>query len=318
MSTNNAIEGEDILQFSPPAESDNGSWLRDYNEEQETRAALEELGRTYLSEMPETLYELRAQIEAAIAAGADLNLLESATTTAHQIKGTAGSLGFHELSRLAGEIEKDLKEATLDCETPERQPLIKALVVVADIEAWLEAWQDNNKSWVNPTRPMPLVGESESEEGTFVWENPACEASLDISGTGLKLVFVVDANLLRAQSLAGLLRRDGQWQVEILPGGVKVLAALEDCRPDVLILDAEGEDLSGFDICRMIRCHPKWADLSIILLTEDTSVQCREAIFQCGASDFVVKPVVEHELLSRLACMQGSKFRRVEVDYKTA
>ncbi|MBP6746022.1 Hpt domain-containing protein [bacterium] len=73
----------------------------------ETEEAIAELGCIYLLELPNELEQMNREIQAA-AAKHDSSALRQATNRAHQIKGTAGSLGFVNLSQIATALEKEL------------------------------------------------------------------------------------------------------------------------------------------------------------------------------------------------------------------
>jgi len=291
-------------------------WKQQQHEAEETLRALEELGKAYVCDMPEMLYEMRNQISAVMQAGEGCDLLQSATTTAHQIKGTAGSLGFPELSRLASQIETLLESVSANFAAG---PLASALIVVADIENWIESFQDDCNDDAT-TLLEPLLGPQSEHQLAPDFEpdlEPALEPALgpalepesiyiDMlpkSSYSQTRVFVVDNNELSVQSLTKILKSQGDYQVHAMNCSVKVLAAMDDYEPDLVIVDADGADLTGFDICRMIRCHPKWERLHIILMTADTHLDCRRAIYRSGASDFIVKPLVEEELVNRLAML---------------
>lgn len=73
----------------------------------ETEEAIAEFGCIYLLELPNELEQLNIEIMAA-AAKNDSNAIRQATNRAHQIKGTAGSLGFVTLSQISAALEKEL------------------------------------------------------------------------------------------------------------------------------------------------------------------------------------------------------------------
>lgn len=321
--TATAVDYE-VLQFDPPvdeldeepgtAPGEGDSWrLRlALEEEQETLEALQALGRAYISDVPEMLYDLRGQISSAMESGtvcessaqsSDGNCsgpLPSAITIAHQMRGTAGSLGFPELSRLAGEVEALL---TSTAALPDGQVLARALMLVAEIEMWIEAWQDDHKdATCEAAAPAPVYFEAPGPAYQEAPPEPPVETCPEIVESPAPRALIVDNNDLRVQVLTRILRNYG-YQVQSLPCDVRVLPALEDCPVDLLIVDADGDGLTGFDICRMIRCHPQWARLPIILMTVDTDLDSRQAIYASGASDFIVKPIVEDELCMRLCLM---------------
>jgi diguanylate cyclase (GGDEF)-like protein len=80
----------------------------------------------------------------------------------------------------------------------------------------------------------------------------------------------------------------------------QILEKLEEVRPEVLLLDVNMRDLSGFDLCRMIRAMPRWQDLIILFVTAEGALASRVVGFQVGGDDYLLKPVVREELLARL------------------
>jgi DNA-binding response OmpR family regulator len=81
-------------------------------------------------------------------------------------------------------------------------------------------------------------------------------------------------------------------------------------RPDLLILDIEMPQLSGIDLCQVVRNDPQWSELPIIFLSARTDAETIQRVFTIGADDYVNKPVVEPELVARvLNRLERSKIR---------
>ncbi len=74
---------------------------------------------------------------------------------------------------------------------------------------------------------------------------------------------------------------------------------LPSVNPDLLILDVEMPQLNGIALCQAIRANPNWQSLPIVFLTAHQDSTTVQQIFAAGADDYVVKPVVGQELLSR-------------------
>lgn len=75
---------------------------------------------------------------------------------------------------------------------------------------------------------------------------------------------------------------------------------LEQTDPDLLILDVEMPDLSGIDLCLVVRHDPHWSELPVLFLSDFTDAQSVQQMFTVGADDFVNKPIVGPELVARV------------------
>jgi diguanylate cyclase (GGDEF)-like protein len=67
-----------------------------------------------------------------------------------------------------------------------------------------------------------------------------------------------------------------------------------------VLLDAMLPEVSGWDAIRIMRTMPEWRDVPILFLTGRTDLESRIAAFDAGADDYLAKPLVPEELLSRV------------------
>jgi diguanylate cyclase (GGDEF)-like protein len=70
--------------------------------------------------------------------------------------------------------------------------------------------------------------------------------------------------------------------------------------PDLLILDVEMPKIGGIELCQAVRTAPNWQGLPILFLTAHRDLETIQGIFAAGADDYLVKPVVAPELLTRI------------------
>jgi DNA-binding response OmpR family regulator len=75
---------------------------------------------------------------------------------------------------------------------------------------------------------------------------------------------------------------------------------LEDTAPDLLILDVEMPELSGIDLCQVVRNDPRWSELPVLFLSARTDIETIQSVFTVGADDYVSKPIVGPELVARI------------------
>jgi len=75
---------------------------------------------------------------------------------------------------------------------------------------------------------------------------------------------------------------------------------LEAASPDLLILDINMPQISGIELCQVVRNDSLWGGLPILFLTAHTDTEIVNQVFAAGADDFVSKPIVGPELVTRI------------------
>ncbi|HEV2177782.1 MAG TPA: response regulator [Terriglobia bacterium] len=76
--------------------------------------------------------------------------------------------------------------------------------------------------------------------------------------------------------------------------------AIETCSPEMVILDVDMPHLSGIELCRVLRSDPRRAGLPVVFLTGFSDAETVSRVFAAGADDFVSKPIVGPELVTRI------------------
>ncbi|MEM9153660.1 MAG: response regulator [Cyanobacteria bacterium P01_F01_bin.33] len=112
-------------------------------------------------------------------------------------------------------------------------------------------------------------------------------------------VLVVDDD---PQFLSALQRDLAPWQFQLatLDDPTRFWQVLEDAVPDVLVLDVAMPDVSGIELCQMLRSDLRWQQLPAIFLTAREDAETQNRAFASGADDFIVKPVAARELAHRI------------------
>ncbi len=75
---------------------------------------------------------------------------------------------------------------------------------------------------------------------------------------------------------------------------------LKETQPDLVLLDVDMPDVTGLELCRLIRADADWAELPVVMLTGTVRPADVSSLFAAGADDYVAKPVVGPELISRI------------------
>ena len=113
-----------------------------------------------------------------------------------------------------------------------------------------------------------------------------------------RLVLVVDDELAARLIMRATLEEDGFDVVEAA-SAAQALALFEDCRPDVVLLDVLLPDGDGVALCEQIRAQPAGRDVPIAMVTGVNDSQSIRRAFQCGATDFITKPIAWGTLAHR-------------------
>ena len=112
-------------------------------------------------------------------------------------------------------------------------------------------------------------------------------------------VMVVDDDPATLAALSSLLRPWG-FQVTSLNEPLRFWEVLTATAPNLLVLDLEMPTFSGIDLCQVVRQDPQWGDLPILVVTAHTDAGSIQRVFAAGADDFISKPVVGPELVTRV------------------
>ncbi|MGL5925605.1 response regulator [Chroococcidiopsis sp.] len=75
---------------------------------------------------------------------------------------------------------------------------------------------------------------------------------------------------------------------------------LERYNPDLLILDVEMPELSGIDLCQVVRSDPQWCELPVLFLSVHTDAATVDRVFAAGADDYINKPILGAQLIARV------------------
>jgi signal transduction histidine kinase len=93
------------------------------------------------------------------------------------------------------------------------------------------------------------------------------------------------------------------YQTVVTYSGAEALKAAEAHAPDLVLLDIMLPDLSGWEVCRILRDSTENHSIPIVMLTALSSEEARIKGLTLGADDFVTKPFSIKELLLRIRNM---------------
>lgn len=96
-----------------------------------------------------------------------------------------------------------------------------------------------------------------------------------------------DPNILRA--LTFLMQREGHV-VRTATDGRQALDAIEEQKPDLVLLDLMMPRANGYDVCHALRSSPEHEGVRIIMLTAKGRDREQQAGLALGADAYITKP----------------------------
>jgi CheY-like chemotaxis protein/DNA-binding CsgD family transcriptional regulator len=101
------------------------------------------------------------------------------------------------------------------------------------------------------------------------------------------------------------------FTVLIASSGEAALQRALQALPDVVLLDAMMPGMDGFEVARRLKASPQTAHIPIIFMTGLTETEHLVAALECGAVDYVTKPIKPKEVLARMGVhLAGARERR--------
>ena len=92
-----------------------------------------------------------------------------------------------------------------------------------------------------------------------------------------------------------------QYNCRIALNGKNALKiAKSDFKPDLILLDINLPDISGFDIIQELKKNPQTKDIPVIFLTGYSNIDNQIKCFELGAVDYISKPISIPILLARV------------------
>ena len=117
-------------------------------------------------------------------------------------------------------------------------------------------------------------------------------------------VLLAEDNPDNREMLARRLQRRG-FTVDCAEDGALAVAAANNKRPDLILMDVSMPVMSGLEATKALRAQPTTADLKIIALTAHAMASAREECMQAGCDAFATKPVDFASLLETIASVTG-------------
>lgn len=114
-----------------------------------------------------------------------------------------------------------------------------------------------------------------------------------------KLILIVDDEARMRRFMQMNLDLEGYRVVEA-GNGLEAINRVREDLPDLVLLDVMMPKLSGFEVCKQIKCNPDTRDVQVIMVTALDELGDHERGVDSGTDEFLTKPVDRVELITRV------------------
>ncbi len=112
-------------------------------------------------------------------------------------------------------------------------------------------------------------------------------------------ILIVDDEPNNLKVLHGLLTQNG-YDVRAARDGTTAIEAARTTQPDLILLDIKMPDMTGYEVCKILKEDDKLADIPVIFISALNNVGDIVNAFEVGGVDYITKPFQFEEVLARV------------------
>lgn len=120
-----------------------------------------------------------------------------------------------------------------------------------------------------------------------------------------RTILIVDDSRALLEVL-GVAFGDAGYAVATASDGEEVLRKLASSEPDALLLDIYMPRLNGADVCRVVKAHPHWKKIDLVVMSSRVSEDEAASYRRLGADEVLRKPFDVDELVRSVSKRIGA------------
>lgn len=124
-----------------------------------------------------------------------------------------------------------------------------------------------------------------------------------------KNILIVDDNEFFIKQQIACLDKE-RFEIQTATSGKEALAKIRSTPPDLVLLDQIMEDMTGPDICRILKADPATEHIPIIIVSSGERETSRLETTKAGCDGIIFKPIRRNQLLGLVEEYLGVAFRK--------
>lgn len=119
-------------------------------------------------------------------------------------------------------------------------------------------------------------------------------------------ILIADDDVSNRHLFSEILEGEGYYPVTAR-NGVEALDIFATTPIDLVILDVKMPSLTGFEVCRRIKANPDTRLVPVVLVSGLINANDRIVAIECGADDYLTKPIRKDEFIARIHSLMRLK-----------
>jgi PAS domain S-box-containing protein len=122
-----------------------------------------------------------------------------------------------------------------------------------------------------------------------------------------------------AQKLLSVILKNPSYELIFAANGYEAFSLAQIHEPDLVLSDVMMPEMTGYELCQVLRNHPQFSEIPIVLLTTLSDKESRMKGIDAGADDFISKPYDMDELRARVrGILRLNRFRKLLHERETS
>ncbi|MFP4007131.1 MAG: diguanylate cyclase [Spirulinaceae cyanobacterium] len=126
-------------------------------------------------------------------------------------------------------------------------------------------------------------------------------------------ILIVDDFPDNIELLAFLLSQQG-YTTTHASSGPEALGCIEQCLPDLVLLDIRMPHMDGYEVCQRLKTNPKTQAIPIIFLSASDETFEKVKAFDLGGADYITKPFQVEEAIARVENQLTIRRQKIQLE----
>ena len=122
-------------------------------------------------------------------------------------------------------------------------------------------------------------------------------------------VLLVEDNAQNLELLEVFMEDVPEVRVITATNGLEAIDRVAAESPDLVLLDIMMPKMSGFEVCKRIKSNPTTRDIMVVMVTALSETGDIERAAECGADDYLSKPIDRRALVQLVRNLLASRVR---------